>query len=73
VPASPPSFIPATEADCARGRRDAAFRRRMMSEHLGRLLAEIKRLRMEPASATRDRQIAEGAALAVTLANLLQK
>jgi len=63
-----------TEADLARARLDPAFRQRLVAESLELLLSKLRRMRARPgADPASDRQIREGADLAVKLAELLQR
>jgi hypothetical protein len=62
-----------TDADLARARHDFAFRHRLLAENLEMLLATLNKLRGLDTNATRERQLREGAALAVRLADLLQR
>ena len=66
-------YQPVTDADLARARHDAAFRQKMLTDSLDRLLAELSRLRGDPSSINKARalQMREGAQLAVKLADLL--
>jgi hypothetical protein len=62
-----------SEDDLARARTDTAFRQRLMAESLDRLLALLNNMRRESdESPERARQIREGVALAVKLADRLQ-
>jgi hypothetical protein len=60
-----------TDADLARARLDPAFRHRLVAESLDLLLSELRKMRTRPGAD--DRQIREGAHLAVKLAELLQR
>jgi hypothetical protein len=66
-------YQPVTDADLARARIDAAFRQKLLTESLDRLLVELSRLRNDPATIDKARalQMREGAQLAVKLADLL--
>jgi hypothetical protein len=66
-------YQPVTDADLARARLDAAFRQKLLTESLDRLLFELSRLRNDPSSINKARalQMREGAQLAVKLADLL--
>jgi hypothetical protein len=66
-------YQPVTEADLARARQDAGFRQKLLVENLDLLLAELGRLRTDPAAIDKARalQMREGAQLAVRLADLL--
>ena len=62
-----------SDEDLARARTDAAFRQRLMAESLDRLLALLNNMRRESdENPNRARQIREGVALAVKLADRLQ-
>ncbi|HTQ83976.1 MAG TPA: hypothetical protein VMI47_11985 [Pseudolabrys sp.] len=62
-----------SDEDLARARTDAAFRQRLMAESLDRLLALLNSMRRESVeNPNRARQIREGVALAVKLADRLQ-
>ena len=62
-----------SDEDLARARTDAAFRQRLMAESLDRLLALLNSMRRESdENPNRARQIREGVALAVKLADRLQ-
>ena len=62
------------EGDLARARADLDFRRRLLAANLERLLSRLQQLRSANAvpAAERERQIREGMALAVKLADLLR-
>jgi hypothetical protein len=62
------------ENDLARARADLAFRRRLLAANLRRLLSGLQQLRCadDMPEAERERQIREGMALAVKLADLLR-
>jgi hypothetical protein len=63
-----------TDTDLARARQDPAFRHRLVAESLERLLSELNRLRAQStADPTSIRQMREAVALAVKLAELLQR
>lgn len=66
-------YHPVTDADLARARHDAAFRQKMLTDSLDRLLVELGRLRGNPSAIDKARalQMREGAQLAVKLADLL--
>ena len=49
------------------------FRQQLVAENLDRLLGELKKLRSAKHTAERGKQIEEGAALAVKLAELPQR
>ncbi len=66
-------FSPITEAELARARNDPAYRQRLLQQSLDALLGRLQRERQAfPSAATGDRQIREGVALAVRLAELIQ-
>jgi hypothetical protein len=66
-------YLPVTDDDLARARRDPAYRQKLLTNNLDRLLAELKKLRRAKASdSTRARQIKEGVQLAVILAERIQ-
>lgn len=67
------AFALATDHDRERAREDPAFRQKLLSDHLDRLLDELNRLRRGKPDAERAKQIREGVDLAVKLADLLQK
>jgi hypothetical protein len=56
-----------------RARSDPAFRQQLMAESLELLISELTKLRNGTTSSQQVRQIREGGALAVQLAELLQK
>jgi hypothetical protein len=62
-----------TEDELARARKDPAFRQQFLAQNLNRLIEALKRMRRasEQTSDT-DRQLREGADLAVQLADRLQ-
>jgi hypothetical protein len=66
-------YQPVTDDDLARARLDAAFRQKLLTESLDRLLVELSRLRNDPSTINKARalQMREGAQLAVKLADLL--
>jgi len=66
-------FALATEEDCERARHDDGFRRKLVSDHLERLLDELCTLRKATPDPDRDEQLREGVELALRLAALLQK
>jgi hypothetical protein len=68
-------FVPVSDDDLARARRDVAFRQRLLAKNLDRLIAELNRLKSASSKidATRARQIREGVQLAVKLAEILNK
>ena len=62
-----------SEEDLARARTDTAFRQRLMAESLDRLLGLLNHMRRaSDETPERARQIREGVALAVKLADRLQ-
>jgi hypothetical protein len=61
-----------TEADLVRAREDSAFRRKLLTANLERLLSELNKLRRSIHDVTRAGQIQEGVELAVKLAELLR-
>jgi N-glycosylase/DNA lyase len=63
-----------TEQDLSRARRDKAFRQQLMADNLERLLEALRQMReAENPSPQAARQMREGVALAVKLAERLQK
>jgi hypothetical protein len=67
------AFVPVTDTELARARRDPAFRQELLSQNLEVLLAGLKKLRkVPPAAASGTEQIREGVELAVRLAELIQ-
>lgn len=66
-------YQPVTDADLARARLDAAYRQKLLTDNLDRLLMELSRLRSDPSAINKARalQMREGAQLAVKLADLL--
>ena len=62
-----------TDAELARAREDARFRRRLLTDSLEHLLAELNRMQRASQDATQAGQIREGAELAVKLADLLRR
>lgn len=67
------TFAPVTDAEITRARRDPAFRHKLLTQSLELLLAKLKKLRATPSSArTSAKEIREGVALAVRLAELIQ-
>ncbi len=67
-------FAAVTEEQLARARREPAFRRKLLTDNLEVLLAHLNRLRTSRAADEPNcaRQIRDGVALAVKLADLLQ-
>lgn len=63
-----------TDDDIARARTDLVFRQQLLAENLERLLAMLNTMRKNDANGPESaRQIKEGVALAVKLADKLQK
>ena len=63
-----------TAEDLARARSDAAFRQQLLADNLDRLLEGLKQMRKSNNSSPESvRQIREGVALAVELADRLQE
>ncbi len=62
-----------TDSDLARAREDAAFRQRMLTESLERLLKKLSKLQRDAKNAQRADQVREGVELAVKLADLLRR
>jgi hypothetical protein len=69
------AFVPVTDADLERARREPAFRQQLLAKSLERLIGELNRLKSASTKidAARARQIREGVELAVKLAEILQK
>jgi hypothetical protein len=66
-------FSPITEAELSRARLDPAFRQRLLQQSLDALLGRLQKARRAARLAgANDRQIREGVALAVRLAELIQ-
>jgi hypothetical protein len=66
-------FLPITEAELSRARLDPTFRQRLLQQSLDALLGRLRKERQaSPSAAAGDRQIREGVALAVRLAELIQ-
>ncbi|MEA2974906.1 MAG: hypothetical protein QOF19_426 [Alphaproteobacteria bacterium] len=67
-------FVPVTDEDLARARRDPAFRHKLLADNLNVLLVKLNRLRNSCSAANRScaRHISDGMELAVKLANLLR-
>jgi hypothetical protein len=66
-------FSPITEAELSRARLDPAFRQRLLQQSLDALLGRLQKARRAaPLAGANDRQIREGVALAVRLAELIQ-
>jgi hypothetical protein len=66
-------FLPITEAELSRARSDPAFRQRLLQQSLDALLGRLRKERQASLSAgAGDRQMREGVALAVRLAELIQ-
>ena len=68
------AFVPVTDADLERARREPAFRQELLAKSLDRLIGELNRLKSGSTKidAARASQIREGVALAVKLAEILQ-
>ena len=64
-----------TEADLAHARQDPAFRKKLITNNLDRLLVELNRMRKAHSAPNlqQARQIREGVDLAVKLAGRLQQ
>jgi hypothetical protein len=62
-----------TEADLARARNDAQFRQEMLTHSLEALLVALKRAQRAELKPETAEQMREGAALAVQLADRLQR
>jgi hypothetical protein len=66
-------FTPITEGLLARARTDSALRRRLVSEHLDRLMLAMSQARNLAATDARTAQhLEEGARLAVALSKILK-
>jgi hypothetical protein len=66
-------FTPLTDELLAQARTDRMLRRRIVSEHLDRLMIAMSRAKNRPASDTENtRHLQEGARLAVKLTEILQ-
>jgi hypothetical protein len=62
-----------TEDELTRARKDPAFRQQFLAQNLDRLIEALKKKRrVGEQTADTDRQLREGADLAVKLADLLQ-
>lgn len=68
------AFAPVTEAELAQARGDPAFRKKLLEQSLGVLLAGVQKLRnAAPAQGTSNaKQMREAIALAVRLAEMIQ-
>jgi hypothetical protein len=66
-------FALVTDADLERARVDRTFRHQLLATSLELLLKELNKLRGLEADAARARQLCEGVALAVQLADRLQR
>jgi hypothetical protein len=67
------SFSLVTEAELSRARSDPSFRLRLLQQSLDALLSKLQRQRQAPAAAAINaRQMQEGVALAVRLAEMIQ-
>ena len=62
-----------TDTDLARARLDPAFRHQLLVDNLERLLGELKKLRRTEPGPAHQRQVREGAELALKLADLLHR
>ena len=70
------TFSPVTDADLARARHDPAFRHQLLSQNLDALLSGLGKLRSSAPSVRESGnpdKLREGVALAVRLAELIQK
>jgi hypothetical protein len=69
------AFVPVTDADLERARKDPAFRQQLIARSLDHLIVALNRLRSASSKidATRAQQIREGAQLAVKLADILHR
>jgi hypothetical protein len=67
------AFVPVTDADLERARREPAFRQELLAKSLDRLIGELNRLKSASTKidAARAGQIREGVELAVKLAEIL--
>jgi hypothetical protein len=65
-------YDPVTEDDLVRARIDPVFRRQFLAQNLNRLLEALKKMRLAQQNGDTERQIREGADLAVKLADPLQ-
>ena len=66
-------FAPVSDADLARAREDPAFRQKLLTQSLELLLGRLQKQRQHPNSAAASvKQMREGVALAVRLAELIQ-
>jgi hypothetical protein len=70
-----PGFVPVTDEMLAAAQADRAYRRELLNGHLNALILELSRLRDDPRAKepVLAGQIARGAAMAVQLADILQK
>jgi hypothetical protein len=67
------SFAPVTDAVLARARQDPAFRQELLTQSLNVLLAKLQKARGTGNSARANaKEMREGVALAVRLAELIQ-
>ena len=67
------AFSPVTDAELDHARRDPAFRQKLLSQNLDALLVGLQKLRRAPRPTDASaKQIREGVALAVRLAELIQ-
>ena len=69
------AFVPVTDADLERARKDPAFRQQLVARSLDQLIVALNRLRSASSKidAARAQQIREGAQLAVKLADILHR
>jgi hypothetical protein len=66
-------FFPVTEPELERARHDPAFRLKLLQRSLDALLSGLQKHRQSPRTvAASEKQIQEGVALAVRLAELIQ-
>jgi hypothetical protein len=66
-------YLPVTEAELDRARRDPAFRQKLLQQSLETLLGSLHRQRLAFSSeAANDERMREGVTLAVRLAELIQ-
>jgi hypothetical protein len=66
-------FTPTTDGLLARARTDRALRRRLVSEHLDRLMLAMSQARnLAATDAQTAKHLEEGARLAVALSNILR-
>jgi hypothetical protein len=67
-------FFPVTETELDRARHDPAFRQKLLQRSLDALLSGLQKHRQSPRTVadSSEKQIREGVALAVRLAELIQ-